>query len=178
MGMENFHQTYLGATSAKFLTLVSGPPSAAPAEESSTTISSPQSVTPGPAKEAFILLLPDELLVEIIKLVAKNPELGSLVEYEEFSYSYRVRFWTYQHLKALSRVCHRFRQIAQPLLFRDISFEWPITTVPPDRLVRKLHRILKESSHFQQHCRCVSTALHDWRHHFIFRCPLSDIVCR
>jgi len=160
--MSHLRQAHLGATVAKCLTIMDLASSAVRGETSSTLLPFPQQHgAPNPVRKSYILQLPDELLVVIVEFSARNFCSSTPGECDECDEclngcvwnGYETRLWNYHSLKTLSRVCRRFTRIAQPLLFRTIRFEFPIETVPPSKLVRKLHHTLKENRRFQQHCR-------------------------
>jgi hypothetical protein len=99
-------------------------------------------------QEALIFKLPDEVLVAIVELAASNN--GQQPKYWHFTMT------TYNNVSvmALSRVCHRLRRLAQPLLYHDIfQTNFNHKAVPPSVEIRKLHRTLKARPDLRQHCR-------------------------
>lgn len=140
--MEALRQTHLGSTATKLLTIVDlqGP------REWPCTIVHPI--------EAYILhLLPDELLVLILKLSSYDtspPSPGVWTQFKD------VTKYDSKCVMALSQVCHRFKRIAQPLLFSTISSSGTNPMVPPSMPVLRLHRTLRERADLRQHCRWVS----------------------
>jgi hypothetical protein len=101
-------------------------------------------ISNAPAAKALILQLPEELLVLIVEFAAGFPNPQAEVPSTIFGDKYVV-------LK-LSKVCHRLRRIAQPLLFRNIRLGYPYQIVPPSPKATKLHRTLEERTDLQQHC--------------------------
>jgi hypothetical protein len=137
--MVTLHQTHLGSTAAKLLTIVDlqGPP------VWPWTIIQP--------KEAHILhKLPDELLLLIVELSCYDHAPS------EFSIWTQCKGATVYHnncVKVLSQVCHRFKRVAQPLLFSAVAFSLREPMVPSSITALKLHRTLRERSDLRQHCR-------------------------
>jgi hypothetical protein len=138
--MKNLHQTHLGSTATKLLTIVDlqGPPGWP------WTIIQP--------KAAHILhKLPDELLVLIIKLSCYE---NSPSDFHRWARCEDVTAYGNSSVMALSQVCHRFKRIAQPLLFSAIILhDRDSQMVPSSMPVLKLHRTLKERVDLRQHCR-------------------------
>jgi hypothetical protein len=94
--------------------------------------------------------LPDELLLLIVNLSC----------YEqlplEFSIWAQCKGATVYHnncVKVLSQVCHRFKRIAQPLLFSAVTLSLREPMVPSSVPALKLHRTLRERPDLRQHCR-------------------------
>jgi hypothetical protein len=126
--MKFSRQTHLGSTATKLLTIVDlhGLP------VWPCTIVQP--------KEAYILhQLPDELLVLVIKWSCYD---NAPSEYHPCARFEGVTAYDDDCVMALSRVCHRFKRISQPLLFSAIYFKYPDEIVPPSIPVLKLHRTL------------------------------------
>jgi hypothetical protein len=139
--MAILHQTHLGSTATKLLTIVDlqGPP------VWPWTIIQP--------KEAYVLhKLPDELLLLIVELTCHNQ---SPSEFHPWARYKSVTTYDMNCIKALSQVCHRFKRIAQPLLFSAIALGWQEYMVPPSMSALKLHRTLRERVDLRQHCRLV-----------------------
>lgn len=147
--MRHLRQTHLGSTITKCLTIVDLALSPRAAETSLKILPPSQQlgalVSP---RKTYILQLPNELLGVIMESVAQSSD-----EWYERLDSDKARLCNNRSLKALSRVCRRFSQIAQPLLFRTIRFKQSSETVPPSTSVQKLHRTLKENPRFQEYCR-------------------------
>jgi hypothetical protein len=151
--MTILYQTHLGSTVAKLLTIVDlqGPP------VWPWTIIQP--------KEAHILhKLPDELLLLIVELSCYD---HSASENHAWARCEGVIAYDSKGVKALSHVCHRFKRIAQPLLFNAITFGWADPMAPPSMPALKLHRTLRERIDLRQHCRWVMSFLFP----YILRCP-------
>jgi len=107
-----------------------------------------------PIGEAFIFRLPDEILDSIIKhATSERWQSQSCSESEHTSDNTMVQ--------ALSLVCRRFKHIAQPLLYRNIRFRWPIAMAPPSRPVVKLHRTLSCNPALRQHVRLLAIHVPD-----------------
>ena len=137
-----YRQLLLGPSLNKTLTIIDGEPSPP----------RPQLPKLGPA---FILRLPDELLVSIT-------EFAVFEEYRLHGCPYcRVRANT-KAVKALSLVCQRFGKIAQPMLFHTITFEGTPSTVPPKSRVIRLHHTLQKNPTLRGHCRCLSISVNDF----------------
>jgi hypothetical protein len=132
-------QTHLGSTCTKSLTIVDLTP------PPPLTGNGPHTLLSIPATKNFIFQLPDELLVPIVKLAASGPSLRLRMP--------QTNTRDNDVLLILSRVCHRLRCVAQPLLFRNIHIESPNKMVPPSKSVMKLHRTLGERTDLRQHCR-------------------------
>jgi hypothetical protein len=131
-------QTHLDFSTANSLTLV---------YPAARRAASPQR----PPGENLLFQLPDELLVSIVEFAAHRPHFahnpcGGCNGDIGPSWNPRV-------LKALSRVCHRLRRLAQPLLFHTILFSYPHSIVPPTKLAGRLHHVLKKNPELRQHCR-------------------------
>jgi hypothetical protein len=132
-------QTHLGSTCTKSLAIIDlVPPSPLAGNKSHTLLSIP-------ATKNFIFQLPDELLVPIVELAISGPSLRSRLP--------QTNTRDNDILLIVSRVCHRLRRVAQPLLFRNIRIEYPNTMVPPSKSLMKLHRTLGERADLRQHCR-------------------------
>jgi hypothetical protein len=139
--MANSHQTHLGSTAAKLLTIVDpqGPP------VWPWTIIQP--------KEAHILhKLPDELLLLIVKTSCYNHFPSEMSVWAECE---GVIVYDTSCVMALSHVCHRFKRIAQPLLFSAVTLGLKEPMVPASIPALKLHRTLSERADLRQHCRWV-----------------------
>jgi hypothetical protein len=141
--MGTFHQTHLGWMDTKDVRIVDlqGPP-----------------VWPWiiiQPKEAYILhKLPDELLLLIAKLSCHNHKQPP----RRYSSCHRLQSLSnYENncVMAFSQVCHRFKRIAQPLLFNTIILRDDDAIVPPSMRTLKLHRTLRGRVDLRQHCRWV-----------------------
>lgn len=97
---------------------------------------------------SYILNLPDELLLPIVKLActSRKPDYPSH-RHDPVHDSGVVR--------VLSTVCKRMKRLAQPFLFKEIVFESPHTLVRPSMKVKKLHRTLKGRKDLRESCRLV-----------------------
>ncbi|PVH99441.1 hypothetical protein DM02DRAFT_564599 [Periconia macrospinosa] len=161
--MRRLRQTHLGGTATDCLTIVDLASSAVRAETSAQQHSAPSS-----ARKPYILQLPDEILIAIVKFAARKSSSGALHICNEcldtcrFSWDeHATRPWDYHSLQTLSLVCRRFTKIAQPQLFRTIHFRTIhfrnlVPMVPPTIAVRRLYNTLRQNPHFQQHCRSIS----------------------
>lgn len=98
-------------------------------------------------KHAYILQLPDELLSSIVECASEDCVTHTTWMLEH------ATIYDPNCVRSLSLVCQRFRRLAQPLLFRSISFEYPYQIVPPSRSVIKLHRTLSEKAELRHYCR-------------------------
>ncbi|KAH8723253.1 hypothetical protein GQ44DRAFT_828449 [Phaeosphaeriaceae sp. PMI808] len=103
-------------------------------------------------KEAYILQLPNELLLWIAKIAGCDSGFITAQKWYPFIET------TYDNkcIKSISEVCHRFAQIAQPLLFSTINFNPLHEMIPPSESVLKLHRTLRERADLRQHCRALN----------------------
>jgi hypothetical protein len=139
--MITLHQRHLGSTAAKLLTIVDlQGPSVWP-----WTIIQP--------KEAHILhKLPDELLLLIIKTSCYNHFPSEMSVWAQCE---GVIVYDTSCVMELSHVCHRFKRIAQPLLFSTITLGLREPMVPASIPALKLHRTLSERVDLRQHCRWV-----------------------
>jgi hypothetical protein len=151
-GMTCLHQTYLGFTATKSLTIVGLELSC-----NASTTSQGRSTTPKihpssylPTREAFLFRLPNELLLSIVEFAICDPCSRSQAECDESAPRDNAC------VAVLSRVCHRLTRIAQPLLFRTIRFKHRIEIVPPAIPVIKLHRTLTKNAELRQYCRYVA----------------------
>jgi len=147
--MTCLHQTYLGFTATKSLTIIGLELSC-----NTSTTRQGRSTTPKvhpssyvPTREAFIFRLPDELLLSIVEFTICDPRSRSQAECDESAPRDNAC------VGVLSRVCHRLTRIAQPLLFRTIRFKHRVETVPPSIPVIKLHHTLTNNSELRQYCR-------------------------
>lgn len=107
-----------------------------------------------PRQDAFLLRLPDEILVTICDLATLDPDPCEPVCEAEMPPLYEV-------IKALALVCHRFHQIALPLLYRTIRFDKPHLVVPPTNAVKSLNRSLQQNSSLRRHCRVLVITIND-----------------
>jgi hypothetical protein len=139
--MGTFHQTHLGWTATKHLTIVDlqGPP-----------------VWPWiiiqPNKAHILHKLPDELLLLILKLSCHKQRLRL---YKGWHRLQSVPSYENNCVMTLSQVCQRFKRIAQPLLFTSIIICDDDAIVPPSMRALKLHRTLRERVDLRRHCRWV-----------------------
>lgn len=95
----------------------------------------------------YILQIPDELLASIIQYASNANALRSKWELKD------SRVYNKACMKLLSLVCHRFRRLAQPLLFHKIHFGHFDQVVPPSAAVIKLHRTMSENAWLRKYCR-------------------------
>jgi hypothetical protein len=147
--MGCLRQTHIGGNGAKSLIITDLElPCDPPTAGHETTNPRARVVSPAHANKAFIMQLPEEILVSVVEFATyKEPNCPPL-DYGPINKTC---------VKALSRVCHRLRRIAQPLLFRIVAFGWPYSIVPPCLAVRKFHRALKENPQLREHCRYAFT---------------------
>jgi hypothetical protein len=151
MSMTHRRQTHLGPTCDRSLTIIDllPPPSFTcdgyPSGKDVGTNAQSHTLLSIPATKTFIFQLPDELLVPIVELAAIGSETEPGMPH--------TTIWNKSIVLILSKVCHRLRRIAQPLLFRNIRLDYPNTMVPPSIPVLKLHRTLRERADLRQHCR-------------------------
>lgn len=122
--MDYMRQTHLGSTVAGYLTIID--------IEQPNFDAQPNS--------AYILKLPDELLCSIV-------EFASILcgAHNEWMIE-RAIAYAQSCMLSLSLVCHRFQRLAQPLLFRNIRFQYGNEIVPPSRSAIKFHRTLNEKA--------------------------------
>jgi hypothetical protein len=147
--MTPLRQTHLGFTATKSLTIINnGLPykglTSSQGKSTTQTIRPPSHV---PTREPFVFRLPDELLLSIVELAIYDPGSRSQAECEECTTRDN------DCVRVLSRVCHRLKRIAQPLLFRTLRFGYPIKIVPPSKPAIRLHRTLTENAELRQYCR-------------------------
>jgi hypothetical protein len=141
-------QTHIGSKGAKSLIITDlelpyNPPTAG----HETTNPTACALSPAHANKTSILQLPEEILVSVVRFATDKALNCSPLDCEPIDKTC---------VKALSRVCHKLRRIAQPLLFRNVAFGWPPNSaVPPCLTVRKFHRTLKENPQLREHCRYV-----------------------
>ncbi|KAF2127182.1 hypothetical protein P153DRAFT_433002 [Dothidotthia symphoricarpi CBS 119687] len=149
--MQLSRQTHLGSIDTKLLTIVDlqGPP-----VWPCTIIQS---------EEAYILhRLPDELLLLIVKFsLYTNDRTTRETTRETWALFEDVRACDTSCIMALSQVCHRFKRIAQPLLFSNIGFMHPNQVLPPSIRVLRLHRTLSDRVDLRQHCRYLTINMGD-----------------
>lgn len=144
--MAPTRQTHLGSTTTKSLTIIDLERPSGDGEDE-TTAARLYRVLNKPATRNFIFRLPDELLEQIVELAASSP--GERFQWEHATACDK------SVVLILSRVCHRLKRIAQPILFRNITSESRSEMVPPSRPMIKFHRTLKENADLRQHCRQV-----------------------
>jgi hypothetical protein len=95
----------------------------------------------------YILQLPNELLSLIVEYACDDSDT--------------CPGWEPRHttnydsncVQSLSLVCHRFKSLAQPLLFRHIDLGYRTPIAPPSQKALKLHRALNEKAELRKHCR-------------------------
>lgn len=145
------HQTHLGSTGTKCLTIVDfAPPSSlacngpSSSKEKSTAEQS-HILLNIPTTKTFLFQLPDELLMLIVELAASETGIRPRMQHTTICNNGMIL--------VLSKVCKRLKRVAQELLYRDIRVESPM--VPPSVAVIKLHRTLRERTDLRQHCRYV-----------------------
>lgn len=95
-------------------------------------------------KEAFILRLPDELLVKILELAVLRTQP---------QYSSYERLYSITSIPSLAFTSKRFNRLVLPFLYHTIYFGWPAQIVPPTLEVRTLRRTLQRNPSLGQHCR-------------------------
>jgi hypothetical protein len=98
-----------------------------------------------PPKKNFLFQLPDEILAQIIELAIIENDSEDRVLRRKVCHSRLGRI--------LTKVCHRLRRLARPLLLRDIRIEYPNQVVPPSISIKNLHRTLRDRPHLRKHCR-------------------------
>ena len=89
--------------------------------------------------------LPDELLAHIVELAISEDGSQNRKQRRTVCHNRIARI--------LTKVCHRLRRLARPLLLRDIRIEYPNQVVPPSISVKNLHRTLRDRPHLRKHCR-------------------------
>jgi hypothetical protein len=147
-------QTHLGPCPNKFICIIDEELPRHPTERPSSDSSSFEGLpVAGPA---FILGLPQELLIAII-------ELAIFRRCDPHGCPDCCKLPNAECAKALSRVCRRVSRIAQPMLFHNIKCDGPPSRVSPRNGVLRLHRSLQENPSLRKHCRRLSiSVLHDW----------------
>ncbi len=95
--------------------------------------------------------LPQELIEYIVELVSHDDEDATTPDTKS--------------LLALSLVSQKFKQLAQPVLFRDITFRRDLSVkgfirypyahyfAPSNESIVLFHRTLKENAELRRHCR-------------------------
>jgi hypothetical protein len=101
-----------------------------------------------PTGGTFIFRIPDELISEILALVAVRP-------------SYQRRRNHYGHILPLVTVCKRFNCIATPLLYHRAVFENSCGIVPPCLPARKFHRTIQENPRLRPYVKAVNLYIRD-----------------
>lgn len=97
---------------------------------------------------AFILKLPDEILLPVLELATTNPRLSE-------EHCHCETLLDYADLKSLLFTCRRFSRIVLPWLYHTIRFDYPHQMVRPTRAAKSLHRSLQENPSLLQHCRVL-----------------------
>jgi hypothetical protein len=145
--MTRRHQTHLGPTDTKSLTIVDFVPSSNVSSSCKyKSIPEPSDIVLSTtAMRNFLFQLPDELLLPIVELAAGGPGFESRVQL--------TTIYNNGIVLKLSQVCKRLKRVAQPLLYRNIHVKKPMA--PPSFPVIKLHRTLRERVDLRQHCRYV-----------------------
>lgn len=147
MAPRRLQQSTLGPNSKSMLVVIGGKTHVL---ESPTPSNGKSSPTGKPA----ILELPDELLEHIVQNATSLARSAcSCAEHEPARSKACV--------KALSLVCQRINHIAQPLLYRKIKFEWPVSMAPPSAPVTKLHRSMMRNVSLRKHVRFLSMHIPD-----------------
>jgi hypothetical protein len=95
-----------------------------------------------PTGEAFIFRMADELISEILTLVAIRPQY-------EWPRNY------YGRILPLVAVCRRFNRISTPLLYHTAFFEKSCSIVPPCLPARKFHRTMHENAILRPYVKAV-----------------------
>jgi hypothetical protein len=102
-------------------------------------------------EEAHIFRLPDEVLGAVVRFADETCPSSSCPNLQR--YPDRCDKCC---LRAILRVSHRLRNLAEPLLYSSITFkpdEWQWRDVKPVRPILLLHRTLKQRPDLWQHCR-------------------------
>ena len=110
---------------------------------------------PAHAGETVIFRLPDELLARVVEFAAHNPDFepGDACEECPPGRWESKTYWDNECVQALSRVCRRLRRIAQPMLFRTLTFSEYSEVVPPSRKALRLHHALESNPTLRGYCR-------------------------
>jgi hypothetical protein len=143
--MQLSRQTHLGSVDTKLLAIV----------DLQGTPAWPCTIIQ--SEKAYILhRLPDELLLLVVKFsLYTNGHTTRETTHVRWALFEDTRAGDTSCIMALSQVCHRFKRIAQPLLFRNIGFIYPDQMMPPSIQVLRLHRTLSDRVDLRQHCRWV-----------------------
>jgi len=148
LNMASQLQMHLGPSPTNSLAIIEPDPQSSPAgAESSSGIhkrTTAQSRLPKVKQLArnLLLQLPDEILALIVELALNEDDSEK-----------RIKVCHSRTARVLTKVCHRLRRLARPLLLRDIRLEYPHQLVPPCITVKNLHRTLRNRPHLRKHCR-------------------------
>jgi hypothetical protein len=102
-------------------------------------------------EEAYIFRLPDELLGAVVKFAHETCPSSSCPKLQSYP-----KWCDNCCLRAVLRVCHRLRNLAEPLLYASITFEptqWQWQDAHPGRSILLLHRTLKHRPDLRRYCR-------------------------
>jgi hypothetical protein len=102
-----------------------------------------------PTGETFISRIPNELISEILTLVAVRPS-------HEWPRNY------YGRVLPLVTVCKRFNRIATPLLYHTAVFENSCGIVPPCLPARKFHRTVQENPILRPYVKAVKLYIEEF----------------
>jgi hypothetical protein len=112
-----------------------------------------------PARECFILRLPEEILYSILELAA----LGNTATSK----------YAASQTRSLVFVCRRFNRLANIFLYHTLEFDYHLRAAPVNGRDVLLHRTLRENSSRRSHCRKASITVHDQGEEFGYAVAVS-----
>lgn len=141
-------QMHLGPSRTNSLAIIElDPPLSLAGAESSYGIHKGKNAQSRPPEDKrptknFLFQLPDEILAQIVELAIDEDDCQN-----------RIKVCHSRTARMLTKVCHRLRRLARPLLLRDIRIEYPHQVIPPSITVKNLHRTLRDRPHLRKYCR-------------------------